>query len=469
MSTERQDERGRGHEDDRVTRPAPGAPQPDALGLAGAVGNAAMARALDRSAARAEAPRTGVVSPPGAADQRLTALLGRGMLQRGPGPATTPAAPSGADTSYQVGPNVYREDQWNVAIGEVADLWTMVGGVISKRREAVAEFCGTGGAGAAASPTIADQIVEAAITAVIAYATNGIGTALGAALGKSVTGLAKRLPVDPEIVLARGNQVVEFAVSKGKEQAKQRLGDAMKATPTPAPGGGTNLASPLAKYNSALNETLDADGRGSRAGTVQQLLKEPADPPGVRWALAAAMYDALDATLETCKTQQWNATSDGWFSMQVDSGAGELRGYDTGIVVIDLNDVFPTDALTADGAFLGGQGANAATMAPYNERPLGDIHLPCACGWPTAAWATASWTAAGRRGSRPARTHRPTCVTSRAGVCRGWPPRPSACAISTPTTRASTARTSRSAHRRCGLSSRASPPSSSAPRSAPCR
>ena len=304
-------------------------------------------------------------------DPRLSSLLGRRALQRGP----ASAAPA-ADTTYQVGLNTYREDQWGVAIGEVADLWTMVGGIVSKRREAVAEFTGPGGAGAKNDPGIVDAAIEMAITAVIGYATGGVGTVLGAALGKGVTGLAKRLPVDPDVVIARGTKIVDAAVAKGQEKAKEKLGAAMKATPKAKPAGGTDLALPLLKYGSALNTTLDADALGARAATVQQLLAEPADPPGVRWALAAALYDALATTLEQCKREQWSATSDGWFGMQIQSGAGQLRGYDTGIVVIDLADVYPTDKLTADGAYLGGEGANETTMPMYNDRPLGEIDLP---------------------------------------------------------------------------------------------
>jgi hypothetical protein len=331
-----------------------------ALALGRAAGNAAVVRALSESALR-----------PRPTDRQDAALAGVRALQRQQAPA-----PEATTKTYQVGPNTYNESQWGTAIGEVADLWTMVGGMVSKRKEAVAEFSGTGGAGAAASPTVADQIVEAAITAAIAAATDGVGTALGAALGRSVTALARKLPLDPEIVLNRGNQVVEFAVSKGKEQANTRLGQAMRSTPTPTPGGGTDLATPLAKYASALNETLDADGRGARAETVQRLLNQPNEPAGVKWAVAAALYQALGEALETCKRAQWSAISDGWFSMQIQSGAGQYRGYDTGIVVIDLKDVYPNESLRASGAFLGGQGANPTTMTPYNTRPLREIGLP---------------------------------------------------------------------------------------------
>jgi hypothetical protein len=62
--------------------------------------------------------------------------------------------------------------------------------------------------------------------------------------------------------------------------------------------------------------------------------------------VAAGLWESLHSAVEQIKRVQWDATSDGWFGMQ-----------------------------TAGGAYLGGSGANEATVGAYNERKLGEIHL----------------------------------------------------------------------------------------------
>jgi hypothetical protein len=343
---------------------------PENMRLASQIGNCAMGRLVD-----------GVAVPGGPLTPEL--LTAQAVSIQRDGPTATvppvPAPPPGATTgqTYEVGGVTYNDSQWNVAVSEVAHRWDTVGGVISKRKEAVAEFCGSGGAGAAASPSITDALLTAAITAAIAAATDGVGLVVAGALSRGVTAIARRVSIDPAIVLERGNQIVTTAVNAGKAQANQRIGAAVNSRPTPAPSGGTQLATPLAHYMSALNETLDQDGTGSHRATLQQLLNQAGDPPGAKWAIAASLHDALSSTVEEAKRQQWNATSDGWFRMQIESGAGQSRGYDTGIVVIDLKkDAYPPDRLRANAGYLGGEGANDATMRMYNDRKLEDIALP---------------------------------------------------------------------------------------------
>jgi hypothetical protein len=343
---------------------------PETMRLASQIGNRAMGRLAD-----------GAAAPRGLLSRELLTAQAVSIQRDGPTVTAPPvhAPQPGATTgqTYEVGGVVYNDSQWNVAVSEVAHLWNTVGGVISKRKEAVAEFCGSGGAGAAASPSITDALLTAAITAAIAAATDGVGLVVAGALSRGVTAIARRVSIDPAIVLERGNQVVTAAVNAGKAQANQRIGAAVQSHPSPAPSGGTELATPLAHYMSALNETLDQDGVGSHRATLQQLLNQGGDPPGAKWAVAAALHDALSSTVEQAKRQQWNATSDGWFRMQIESGAGQSRGYDTGIVVIDLKkDAYPTDRLRADGGYLGGEGANDATMRMYNDRKLEEIALP---------------------------------------------------------------------------------------------
>ncbi len=272
---------------------------------------------------------------------------------------------------------IYHESDWGVAVNQVTNLWNMVGGIISKRKEAVAEFGGPGGAGAADTPSITDALLTAAITAAIGAATDGVGLVLAGALSTGVTAIARRVAVDPSIVLDRGNAIVTAAINAGKAQANLRIPAAIQSRPTPAASGGTNLATPLASYTSALNETLDQEGLGSQRQTLQLLLNQPNEPAGAKWAVAAAIYEALTTTLEAAKRAEWNSTSDGWFQMQIQSGAGQLRGYDTGIVVVDLaKDAYPADRLTVSGAYLGGEGANNATIRMYSTRKLEEIHLP---------------------------------------------------------------------------------------------
>jgi hypothetical protein len=198
------------------------------------------------------------------------------------------------------------------------------------------------------------------------------------ALSKGVVAIARNVSVDPSVVLTVGDVIVMKAIEEGKKQAMTRIPKAMASASPPKPSGGTELATPLATYNSALDESLDGDAEGLKKSTLQELLNLQPEPAGLRWAVAAALYEAIHETREAAKRAQWNATSDGWFGMQTASGVGTFSDVDQGIVSIMLRkDFYPTDSISAaTGAYLGGEGANDATVSKYNNRKLGEILLP---------------------------------------------------------------------------------------------
>jgi hypothetical protein len=284
-------------------------------------------------------------------------------------------APPEASTTYLVGGVNYQGANFAVAVGQIANLWTSGIGMVSKRKEAVAEFCGSGGAGAKADEgSLADAMLSAALTGLLAIATDGVGLVVEAALSRAVVGIARRVSLDPAIVLGAGDKVIKVVIDKGKDEAKKAIPAAVSAATTHGPSSGTQLATPLATYQSALDAALDADAAGSTQSTLDTLMNLPNDP--TRWAVAAALYEAISQSGARAKELQWNATSDGWFSMQTTGGAGTLAGVDSGIVSIMLaDDAYPSSALRASGAYLGGPDANAATVRTYDDRPLGEIQI----------------------------------------------------------------------------------------------
>jgi hypothetical protein len=74
---------------------------------------------------------------------------------------------------------------------------------------------------------------------------------------------------------------------------------------------------------------------------------------------------------------QWNATSDGWFNMQMASGRGTTAEADVGRVLIDLkNNTYPDEGPPPiAAAYIYGEGVNETTLEPYNHRALGEIAM----------------------------------------------------------------------------------------------
>ena len=72
--------------------------------------------------------------------------------------------------TYNVGGNAYKDDQWNVAVTQVAGLWTDTNGILAKRKEAVDAFCGPGGAGAKQEGSLTESLLQGAMLALFAAA-----------------------------------------------------------------------------------------------------------------------------------------------------------------------------------------------------------------------------------------------------------------------------------------------------------
>jgi hypothetical protein len=303
----------------------------------------------------------------GASLQRWGAAAGLAM------PPSTIPAPAGP---YRVGANVYQENQYSVAIDQVADFWTAGNGIVAKQKQAVQHFCGSGGAGAKAEPDLAEAIFEAVVLAVIAFATDGVGTVVAAAAEKGVARLAASLANRAAIEKA-AKTVVDKAVDLGKDKGKE-LAKGLFGTPKVAVTGGRQLATPLASYQTVLEDSIDATCGEEKAQTLQRLLDLQSDPdPQTKWIAAAAIYDALQGVLATADELTWNSTSDGWFRMQQASGRGTFAATDIGQVLVDLKkDYYPTDGAPGiAGAYLYGEGVNEATLKPYAERPLSEIKM----------------------------------------------------------------------------------------------
>jgi len=290
-------------------------------------------------------------------------------------PGTTTADAAVPPVQYEVGGVKYPEDGFSAAVGQIGDLWTASNGILAKQKEAVAEFCGTGGAAATDEGSLTDALLTAALMSLLTVATDGLGTAVAGTLMKVVTVAAKHVAVDPEVVLKMGEKVVEKVVDVGKDKAKEAVTGAVTASHTKTPTGGTKLATPLATYQSALDAVLDADASAMKQKTLNEVLQLPSTPPAARWAAAAAIYAALESSLAEIKRRQWDATSDGWFSTQTATGIDTFKDVDSGIVSIMLSGSYPATRMSADGAYLGGPGANETTVETYNERKLGEVGI----------------------------------------------------------------------------------------------
>jgi hypothetical protein len=317
--------------------------------------------------------------------QQPESSMGAHLLQRDPKAATPPAAtppaaqPATPEQHFAVGGNNYTEKDYDVAIGQVADLWTATNGILAKQKTAVARFCGTGAAGAAAEPDILESVFNAAVLAIIGVATDGIGLAVGAAAEAGIGKLISRLPkaIDKASVEAITKKALDAAVDKGKEKAKEAAKKKLEGAPSKsASSGSRTLATPLATLQAALEDSIDKGGQGEKSQTVQTLLdNKDTAPPEAKWVAAAALNDGLMATVDKADEMQWNATSDAWFNLQKESGRGTLGATDIGSVQINLNKTYPNEEVRVDAAYLAGQGVNETTLEPYNRRPLGEIAM----------------------------------------------------------------------------------------------
>ena len=194
-------------------------------------------------------------------------------------PGTTTADAAVPPVQYEVGGVKYPEDGFSAAVGQIGDLWTASNGILAKQKEAVAEFCGTGGAAATDEGSLTDALLTAALMSLLTVATDGLGTAVAGTLMKVVTVAAKHVAVDPEVVLKMGEKVVEKVVDVGKDKAKEAVTGAVTASHTKTPTGGTKLATPLATYQSALDAVLDADASAMKQKTLNEVLQLPSTPP----------------------------------------------------------------------------------------------------------------------------------------------------------------------------------------------
>lgn len=340
-------------------------------------------RSADRTAERFASPRApnngaaltqrGVMAlQRTAGNQAAARLLGspsavqrsRTTVQRWAPPDLTGYQPA----TYEVGGVTYKDDQWTTALNQIANLWTDSNGILAKRKEAVDDFVGPGGAGAAKESSLTESLLEAALIGLLTIATDGIGIAVAGLLAKGVSAAARRVAAEPEAILKTSEKIIEKVVDLGKEKTKDVVKEALKSVTAPA------LATPLATYGSALKDALDRDTANSKRFTLQQLLLLP-DNSVARWAAASAIYDALHETIERAKEIQWSATSDGWFRTQTQSGINNFLDVDQGIVSIVLSGTYPTDTVRAKGAYLGGPGANETTVERYNERQLGEVRI----------------------------------------------------------------------------------------------
>lgn len=322
--------------------------------------------ALQRQAGNAAVSRVLMQLRKPVANQGMTQLLAEPpSVQRWAVPNLTGYVPA----TYEVGGVSYKDNQWSTAVDQIAALWTEGNGILAKRKEAAADFCGPGGAAAAAEGSLTESLLEGALIGLLTVATDGIGLAVAGLLKKGAGAVAARVSADPEAVLSASEQVIEKAVDFAKDKTKEHVKEAMSKVT------GTSLATPLATYQSTLDDSLDKDAETSKKTALQQLLNLPENSVS-RWASAALIYDSLHATIEEAKRLQWNATSDAWFSMHTSSGTSRTKAVDYGIVSIMLsNGKYPMDRLTAKGAYLGGPGANEATVERYNERPLGEVRI----------------------------------------------------------------------------------------------
>ena len=348
----------------------------DAIVAAGSpeIGSARTALRRDENASAAQTGDTSSVQR-----QQPEYSVGSHLLQRDPKAVTPPAAqPAAPDQHYLVGNVSYTEKQYEVAVGQVADLWTAANGIIAKQKTAVSRFCGKGAAGADKEPDLFESVFSAAVLAIIGVATDGIGLAVGAAAEAGIGKLISLLPkaIDKHSVEAVTKKVLDVAIDKGKEKAKEAAKKKLEAAPSTPSAGSRKLATPLASLQAALEDSIDRGGGEEKKQTLQTLLaNENMSPPEAKWVAAAALYDGLTATIDLADEVQWNATSDAWLIFQQASGRGTTAAVDIGRVLIDLNNTYPNVGARVDAAYLAGQGVNETTLEPYNQRALGDIAM----------------------------------------------------------------------------------------------
>jgi hypothetical protein len=305
------------------------------------------------------------------------------LLQRQPkattAPAPQPAAaqPAAPDQHYSVGGVSYTEKDWNVAVSQVAQLWTDTNGILGKQKTAVSRFCGKSAAGADKEPDLFESAFNAAVLAIIGIATDGLGLAIGFVAEKSTAKLISYLPkaIGKESVEAVTKKALDAAIDKGKEKAKEAAKKKVEAAAVVStPDGSRKLATPLASLEVALEDSIDKGGSEEKNQTLQTLLaSENTAPPEAKWVAAAALYEGLKATIEQADEVQWNATSDAWLNMQQASGRGTNAEVDIGRVLIDLSKSYPDEAAHVDAAYIAGQGVNEITLEPYNQRALNQI------------------------------------------------------------------------------------------------
>jgi hypothetical protein len=305
---------------------------------------------------------------------------GAHLLQRdGPKVAAPPApTPASPEQQYVVGGVRYTEQQYQVAVVEVAALWTDSNGIGAKQKQAVGRFCGKGAAGADKEPDLFDSAYNAAVLAIIGIATDGVGLAVGAAAEAGTGRLISLLPkaIDKSSVEAVTKKVLDAAIDKGKEKAKEAANKSLSAAPTVRTPGARKLATPLATFQAALEDSIDSGCGEEKKQTLQTLLDhQKTSPPEAKWVAAAALYDGLKATLNRADEVQWNATSDAWLNMQMASGRGTSAEADVGRVLIDLKNTYPNEGARVAAAYLYGQGVNETTLEPYDHRPLEEIGM----------------------------------------------------------------------------------------------
>lgn len=303
-----------------------------------------------------------------------------GIVQRGPNDATPPAPqPAAPEHPYLVGGVSYTEKQYDIAVVEVADLWTAGNGIVAKQKTAVARFCSKSAAGADKEPDFIESAFQTAVMAIIGIATDGVGLAVGAAAEAGTGKLISLLPkaIDKHSVEAVTKKVLDAAIDKGKEKAREAARKTLEAAPSiPTEAGFRKLATPLATFQAALEDSIDLGCGEEKKQTLQTLLDyQNTSPPEAKWVAAAALYEGLKATLDQADEVQWNSTSDAWFNMQMASGRGTSAAADIGRVLIDLKDTYPNEEPRLDAAYLYGQGVNETTLEPYNHRALGDIGM----------------------------------------------------------------------------------------------
>jgi len=234
--------------------------------------------------------------------------------------------------------------------------------------KAVEQFCSEEkGAGRPAEVSLEEQLVETAVMFALAAAVAGIGAVLTPAVAAGATAFAAHWALKATQVTIPAKAVLDASLLRARGAAEKQVPGALREF-----SGGAGVS--LAAYEAVLLALLSAEAKVMETVVEQQLIDAPPDPPEVKWGVATALYDALEQEKDRCKQIEWDVTSDFWFRMQTQARPGI---FDTGIMEIDLADgLYPDDPLRVEAAYLGGEGANEMTVAPYAKRPIGEIGLP---------------------------------------------------------------------------------------------